>query len=80
MRLDSTTARRDGSLTEEGVFQFGHSQDHRPDLPQVKVMLAALDPRGMPLAATEALLSRYRVAGLVQVRYEKVVKKRAVRR
>ncbi len=27
------------------------SKDHRPDVPQVKVMLATLDPLGMPLAA-----------------------------
>ena len=34
----------------ETMFQFGHSKDHRPDLPQVKVMLATLDPLGMPVA------------------------------
>jgi transposase len=32
------------------LFQFGHSKDRRPDLPQVKVMLAALDPLGLPVA------------------------------
>jgi transposase len=37
-------------VSEEGLFQFGHSKDHRPDLPQVKVMQAVLDPLGMPLA------------------------------
>ena len=37
-------------MTEDGLFQFGHSKDHRPDLPQVKVMLSALDPLGMPVA------------------------------
>ena len=50
VRLDSTTASGYGSVTPEGLFQFGHSKDHRPDLPQVKVMLATLDPLGMPLA------------------------------
>ncbi|GIV79076.1 MAG: hypothetical protein KatS3mg050_3470 [Litorilinea sp.] len=39
-------------LTPEGLFQFGHSKDHRPDLPQVKVMLSTLDPLGLPLATT----------------------------
>jgi len=34
----------------EGIFQFGHSKDHRPDLPQVKVMMSTLDPLGLPLA------------------------------
>jgi transposase len=50
VRVDSTTASGYWSVTDEGLFQFGHSKDHRPDLPQVKVMLATLDPLGMPLA------------------------------
>jgi transposase len=37
-------------VSEDGLFQFGHSKDRRPDLPQVKVMQAVLDPLGMPLA------------------------------
>jgi len=51
VRLDSTTASGYWNVTEDGLFQLGHSKDHRPDLPQVKVMLATLDPLGMPLAA-----------------------------
>lgn len=51
VRLDSTTASGYWDVTEDGLFQFGHSKDHRPDLPQVKLMLATLDPLGMPLAA-----------------------------
>jgi len=27
-------------ITGDGLFQFGHSKDRRPDLPQVKVMLS----------------------------------------
>jgi transposase len=50
VRLDSTTASGYWSVTEDGLFQFGHSKDHRPDLPQVKVMISALDPLGMPVA------------------------------
>jgi transposase len=50
IRLDSTTASGHGTVTEDGLFQFGHSKDHRPDLPQVKVMVSALDPLGMPVA------------------------------
>src|SRR6266545_3856255 len=50
VRLDSTTASGYWTVTEDGLFQFGHSKDHRPDLPQVKVMLAALDPLGLPVA------------------------------
>jgi transposase len=48
--VDSTTASGYWSVTEEGLFQFGHSKDHRPDLPQLKVMLSTLDPLGMPVA------------------------------
>lgn len=51
VRLDSTSASGYWSTTENGLFQFGHSKDHRPDLPQVKVMLSALDPLGMPVAS-----------------------------
>jgi len=51
VRVDSTTASGYWSVSADGLFQFGHSKDHRPDLPQVKVMLATLDPLGMPLAA-----------------------------
>jgi transposase len=50
VRLDSTTASGYWQITHDGLFQFGHSKDHRPDLPQVKVMLATLDPLGLPLA------------------------------
>ena len=50
VHVDSTTASAYASVSEEGLFQFGHSKDYRPDLPQVKVMQAVLDPLGMPLA------------------------------
>ena len=36
-------------MTPEGLFQLGHSKDHRPDLPQVKIALSVLDPLGLPL-------------------------------
>lgn len=47
---DSTSASGYWTVTADGWFQFGHSKDHRPDLPQVKIMQAVLDPLGMPLA------------------------------
>jgi transposase len=50
IRLDSTTASGYWQVSEDGLFQLGHSKDHRPDLPQLKVMVAALDPLGMPVA------------------------------
>lgn len=49
VRVDSTTASGYVSVSEDGLFQFGRSKDHRPDLPQVKVMQSTLDPMGMPL-------------------------------
>lgn len=49
IRLDTTTVSGHWVITEAGLFQYGHSKDHRPDLPQLKVMLASLDPLGMPL-------------------------------
>src|SRR5437660_4464405 len=50
VRIDTTTASSYGDVTQEGLLQLGHSKDHRPDLPQLKVVLASLDPLGMPLA------------------------------
>jgi transposase len=54
VRVDTTTASTyaawDG--TDGGLFQFGHSKDHRPDLAQIKVPIAALDPLGMPVVTT----------------------------
>lgn len=49
VRLDTTSASGYWEVTEERLFQFGHSKDYRPDLPQVKVMLATLAPLGLPL-------------------------------
>src|SRR3989454_8525738 len=50
VHVDSTSASAYTTVSENGLFQFGHSKDYRPDLPQVKVMQAVLDPLGMPLA------------------------------
>lgn len=52
VRLDSTSASGYWGITEEGLFQFGHSKDRRPDLPQLKVMMATLDPLGTPIVTT----------------------------
>jgi transposase len=50
MHVDSTPASSYATVNEVGLLQFGPSKDHRPDLPQVKVMQAVLDPWGMPWA------------------------------
>ncbi len=49
VRLDSTTASGYWTVSDDGLFQLGYSKDHRPDLPQLKVMLSTLDPLGLPL-------------------------------
>jgi len=50
VRVDSTTVSGYWTVTEERLFQLGYSKDHRPDLPQLKVMLSALDPLVLPVA------------------------------
>jgi transposase len=37
-------------VTEDGLFQLGHSKEHRPDLPQINQ--SVLDPLGIPLTTT----------------------------
>jgi transposase len=51
VRLDRTIADGHRSVMKGGPFQFGHRKDHRPDLPQFKSMVSALDPLGMLVAA-----------------------------
>ncbi len=51
VRTDSTTVSLDARSEVSWLFRRGRSKDYRPDLPQFKVMLAALDPLGVPLAA-----------------------------
>jgi transposase len=46
VRIDTTTGSGYWQVTADGLFQLGHSKDHRPDLPQVKVVFATLDPMG----------------------------------
>jgi transposase len=50
VRLDSTTSYGYHTPHEAGVMQQGHSKDHRPDLPQVKLMAAAAEPAGQVIA------------------------------
>ncbi len=51
VRLDSTTSYGYHQPREGGVMQYGgHSKDHRPDLPQLKLMAAAAEPAGHLIA------------------------------
>ena len=52
VRVDTTTVSSYRAPASEGLFQFGHSKDYRPDLPQVKISQAALDPLGLPVSTT----------------------------
>src|SRR5664280_1099179 len=52
VRIDSTTVKSYVTVTEDGLFQLGHSKEHRPDLPQLKINMAVLDPLGLPLSTT----------------------------
>ena len=49
VRCDATTGSGYHAVTDGGLFQFGHSKGD-PSLAQIKLMSAALDPLGMPLA------------------------------
>jgi transposase len=49
IRLDPTTVSGHHAGGDDSLFQFGHSKDD-PSLRQVKVMVAALDPLGLPVA------------------------------
>ena len=49
IRCDATTVSGDHAVREGGLVQFGHSKDD-PTRPQMKVMMGALDPLGMPLS------------------------------
>ena len=50
VRLDSTSVSvYHDDRPPESLLRRGHSKDHRQDLAQFKVMLASLDPLGMPL-------------------------------
>jgi len=50
VRLDATTISGYHAGGEDSLFQYGHSKDD-PTLKQVKAMVAALDPLGMPLVS-----------------------------
>ena len=50
VRLDSTSSYGYHATAPDGLMQLGHSKDHRPDLPQFKVMAAAVEGSGHWLA------------------------------
>ena len=52
VRIDTTTAKSYVDVTADGLLQFGHSKDHRPDVPQLKISQSTLDPLGLPVTTT----------------------------
>jgi transposase len=50
VHLDATTSYGYHAVDDDGLMQLGHSKDHRPDLPQIKLMAAAAFPGGLFLA------------------------------
>jgi transposase len=50
VHLDATTTYGYHRVEEGGLMQLGHSKDHRPDLPQIKLMAAVAEPSGLFLA------------------------------
>src|SRR5262249_18359768 len=50
VRHDSTTSYGYHASSEDGIMQLGHSKDHRPDLPQFKLMAAVTGPLAFPLS------------------------------
>src|ERR1700761_2660284 len=50
VHLDATTSYGFHAIDDDGLMQLGHSKDHRPDLPQIKLMAAAASPGGLFLA------------------------------
>lgn len=54
LKMSDEAIRLDAMITqshrqEKGDFKYGHSKQHRADLPQLKTMVATLDPLAMPL-------------------------------
>src|SRR6266567_519401 len=49
-RVDATASCGHHAITAEGIMQLGHSKDHRPDLPQLKIMAAVTQPLAFPVS------------------------------
>jgi transposase len=49
-RVDTTASCGYHEITPDGIMQLGHSKDHRPDLPQLKIMAAVTQPLAFPVS------------------------------
>jgi transposase len=50
IRIDATTCTGYHCIDENGIMQLGHSKQHRPDLPQLKIMAGAIEGFGHIIA------------------------------
>jgi transposase len=50
IRLDTTASCGYHTSEPDGIMQLGHSKDHRPDLPQLKIMAAVTQPLAFALS------------------------------
>lgn len=73
IRLDTTSCAVFHESEDKEIIKYGHSKDHRPDLAQFKVMLATLDPLGLPLI-TEVVAGNAADDGLYLPAIEKIQK------
>jgi len=51
IKIDSTTAYGHHKVKENGIMQRGWSKDHRPDLPQLKIMVASEGNTGFQIVS-----------------------------
>lgn len=51
IKCDSTTAYGHHTVFDEGIMKYGWSKDHRPDLPQVKLMVAVEGNTGVSISS-----------------------------
>ena len=73
VRLDTTSVAVHGDDDGGGVIAYGYSKDHRPDLRQFKVLMATLDPLGLPLL-TQRVAGNSRDDGGYVPAYEEAIK------
>ncbi|HXH11869.1 MAG TPA: DUF4277 domain-containing protein [Alphaproteobacteria bacterium] len=53
-RVDATASCGYHATAPDGIMQLGHSKDHRPDLPQLKIMAAVTQPLGFLVSSAVA--------------------------
>jgi transposase len=73
VRIDTTSVAVHGDDDGGGVIAYGYSKDHRPDLRQFKVLMATLDPLGMPLL-TQLMAGNSSDDGCYVPAYEEAIK------